>query len=320
MNALKPIATLVFLSLLVWVGLSIYLMQENTAIPDRIKNTEDKNRKQMEVEYQQKIKKLQWEYTRKKHLATGETVFDRVYNTQGQSIVELIQRLADEALPKDWSSEVKVEEFTHFILLIYLPHNSQNLPSEKIASYLGPILEHGGWVLTDVAIFDRTHSSYLFFDKALLDEIRDRRQLSNNAITHAEEQGRSFTQFNSTIIECEKQDSHLFVPIEVAGPTGVNTAYALLDTGASTTTLSYEIVSSTGSDDLQNVPRRGFNTAMGMASFPIVSREINVGGIRKSIEIAVNQKDDINLLGVNFFDGMDYLVDFQNSAIYVWKK
>ena len=48
--------------------------------------------------------------------------------------------------------------------------------------------------------------------------------------------------------------------------------------------------------------------------------QVNVGRFRKGIEIAVNQRDDISLLGVIFFEGMDYIVDFQNSAIYMWEK
>ena len=125
---------------------------------------------------------------------------------------------------------------------------------------------------------------------------------------------------NSVTIECEKHESHLFLPIEVAGKSGIVTSYALLDTGASTTTLTAEVVAKTGFDNLQNAPRRNFNTANGPLSCPIVNREVNVGGFRKSIEIAANQRDDINLLGVNFFEGMNYIVDFQNSAIYVWGK
>jgi hypothetical protein len=45
-----------------------------------------------------------------------------------------------------------------------------------------------------------------------------------------------------------------------------------------------------------------------------------VGGFRKNIDVAVNQKEDVNLLGMNFFEGMEYIVDFQNSSIYVWEK
>jgi hypothetical protein len=51
-----------------------------------------------------------------------------------------------------------------------------------------------------------------------------------------------------------------------------------------------------------------------------IQQEVNVSGFRKGIEVAVNQRDEMNLLGVNFFEGMDYIVDFQNSAIYVWEK
>ena len=95
---------------------------------------------------------------------------------------------------------------------------------------------------------------------------------------------------------------------------------ALLDTGASTTTLNFEIVTETGFDNLQKAPRRSFNTANGEKSFPIVTRDVNVGGLWRGIEVAVNQKDEVNLLGVNFFEGMDYIIDFPNSSIYVWEK
>jgi hypothetical protein len=84
--------------------------------------------------------------------------------------------------------------------------------------------------------------------------------------------------------------------------------------------LSEEVVKKTGLDDLQRAPRREFDTANGLLTCPIVRREINVAGFRKNIEVAVNQKDKMNLLGMDFFEGMDYIVDFQNSAIYVWQK
>jgi predicted aspartyl protease len=320
MNLLKISITTVLLLSLAWAGSALFMIQRNTTTPARIESTEIQNRNKLEIEYQEKLREIQLDHTRKKLLATGETVFDRTYNTQEQGIAELIQNLASEALPETWSSEVKVEEFTHFILLIYLPHDSQQLAPSKVVAYLGPILEYSGWLLTDIAVFDRTHSSYMFLDKTMLDEIENYGKLSKSAITRAEQQGQSFTQFNSIVIECEKQDSHLFVPIEVVGPTGIIATYALLDTGASTTTLTNEIISKTGSDDLQVALRRRFSTANGTATFPIVTREVNVGGIRNSIEVAVDQKDSINLLGVNYFEGMDYLIDSQNSAIYVWKK
>lgn len=319
-SRLKLICILFLVSLLVWVGEIVYLAQQNAATPDRIKAVENQRRNRAEIEYQKEIRAFEQDYDKKKHLATGKTVFDRIYNTQGQSIADFILRISDEALPESWSSDVKVEEFTHFILLIYLPHTSRQVAPAQVISYLGPILEYCGWLLTDIAVFDNTHQSYLFFDRPMLVEIKKNGQLPENLLSRAEKQGQSFTQFNSITIECEKHESHLFLPIEVAGPSGIVTCYALLDTGASTTTLTYEVISKTGFDNLQNAPRRSFNTANGTMSCPIVTREVNVGGFRQTIEVAVNQKDEMNLLGVNFFKGMDYIVDFQNSAIYLWGK
>ncbi|MDA3917339.1 MAG: hypothetical protein PF690_10235 [Deltaproteobacteria bacterium] len=118
MKLLKLISVIFIFALLVWAGEAIYFSQQNTATPDRVKTEENQKRKRAEVQYQKKIREFEQEYDKKKHLATGETVFDRIYNSQGQSIIELIQRLSNEALPTSWSSDVKVEEFTHFILLI----------------------------------------------------------------------------------------------------------------------------------------------------------------------------------------------------------
>ncbi len=320
MNRTKFISMLLLLSLLVWVSEGIYLAQENATTPDRIKAAENQKRSRADIEYQKKIRALEQDYDKRKYLATGKTVFDRIYNTQGQNIVDLILRISNEALPESWASDVKVEEFTHFILLIYLPHNSQKVAPTQVVSYLGPILEHCGWLLTDIAVFDRTHQSYLFFDKPMLSKIKKSDRLSKNFLARAEKLGHSFTQFNSITIECEKHESHLFLPIEVTGPSEIVTCYALLDTGASTTTLTSKVISKTGFDNLQNAPSRSFNTANGTMSCPIVTRAVNVGGFRKRIEVAVNQKDEMNLLGVNFFEGMDYIIDFQNSVIYVWEK
>jgi len=320
MNILKIITIIFLCSLVVWAGEAIYFVQQNAATPDRLKAEENQKRSRATLEYRQKLRELEQEYDKKKHFATGATVYDRIYNVKNQSIIELIQRISDEALPKSWPFDVKVEEFTHFILLIYLPHNSKQLAPKQIASYLDPILQYCGWLLKDVAVFDKTHKCYLFFDKKILKKINKKEKLSKRLLTHVERQGKSFTQFNSVTIECEKYKSHLFLPIEVTGSGGIVTCNALLDTGASTTTLNSNVVTKTGFDNLQNVARRKFSTANGVMSCPIVTRIINIGGVRKSIEIAVNQKDKINLLGVNFFKGVDYIVDFQNSAIYIWEK
>ena len=57
----------------------------------------------------------------------------------------------------------------------------------------------------------------------------------------------------------------------------------------------------------------------GAISCPILKREVSIRGLRKKIEVAVDQKDGIPFVGMNFFEGMDYIVDFDQSALYIWE-
>jgi predicted aspartyl protease len=320
MTLRKILLVLSSVTFMVWAVEILYIIRENKLQPDRIIAVETSKRVQATYEFQKRIRDLEEEYNSRKYLATGQSVFERIHNTQEQNIIELIQRIATEALPDSWSSEVRVEEFIHFILLIFLPHNTLKASTNQVILYLQPIIEYCGWLLTDIAVFDRAHKSYLFFDTHSKDEIRRTGELSKKSLARAEKQGLAFTRFNSTTVVCEKIDSQLFVPIEVMGQDGIVTGPAMVDTGASTTMLNYEVIVETGSDDLIKAPRRKFNTANGTADYPIVTRVVSIAGVAKTIEIAVNQKDEWNLLGVNYFEGMDYILDFQNSKIYFWEK
>jgi predicted aspartyl protease len=320
MKVLKILCICLVVALFVWGIEVLYLAQRNASAPSRIRSDHDRKRRSIALEFKRKERELQQNYDTRKYLATGKTVYERIFNTQNQSVIRLIHRIAREALPDDWSCEVKVEEFTDFILLIYLPHNATQAEPMKVASYFAPILKYCNSYLSDVAVFDRTHTSYLFFDRQILQDIRKCGTVTSTFAERARQQGESFTRFNSVTIQCETHESHLFLPIEVTGPSGVLTCYALFDTGASTTTLADEIVANTGFADLSHAPRRTFNTANGWMSCPIVRREVSVGGYRREIEVAVNQRDKVNLLGVNFFHGIDYIVDFQKSCIYVWER
>ncbi len=55
-------------------------------------------------------------------------------------------------------------------------------------------------------------------------------------------------------------------------------------------------------------------------SCSIVRRKVNIGGFYKDIEVAVNKRDELSLLGMNYFEGMNYIVDFQNFCIHIWEK
>ena len=323
-----------------WVIQFFYLHNHNSNGPERIKAQGEKERGLVELHYKQNLHEIETEFEEKKLLASGKTVFDRIYNTQDQSLDELITRIANEALPKNWTLDVKTEEFTHFILLIYLPHNAERASLAQVANYLEPVFDYCGFALTDVAIFDRTHKSYLFIDQEMMDDIKglihrelaQRISIATNdvveeepsqiqaVVERAKKQGNAFTRYNSSTIECEKQDSHLFLPMEISGSDGVVTTYALFDTGASSTMISSRGIRMTGHEDLINAPRRTFNTANGRMSCPIVFREVNIGGYRKKIGVAVNQSDELSLLGMDFFESMNYIVDYQKSVIYIWEK
>ena len=320
MSPTKLLTILLAAAFTVWAAQGLYLVHENMSTPDRIKAKEAQNKSRMELDFSQKLRELEREYERKKHLATGDTVFDRIFNAQDQTIIDLIKRISQESLPHEWSCDVKVEEFTHFIMLIYLPHNSERPPIEQITSFLIPIMKYCSWWLSDVAIFDRRHKSYLFFEKSLLTRLKSGNPLSKEMTKQAANHGVSFTRFNSVTVDCEKYESHLLLPIEISGTNGVMGCRALLDTGASVTMVPSGIIAKTGRDNLQKAPRRTFSTVNGTISCPIVRREVNIGGIRRNIEVAVNQQDSLTLVGMNFFAGMDYIVDSGHSAVYMWEK
>jgi len=320
MKILRILCFFLLMALLVWGIEALYLAQRNRSAPSRIRSHQQSKRRNVGIEFATKERELQHEYETKKYLATGETVYDRIFNTQNQSVTALIHRIAIEAFPDNCSCDVKVEEFTHFLLLLYLPHNSGQAAPENVTSYLPPILQYCYPYLSSVAVLDRTHKSYLFFDTEMLEHTMRRGSLTDDLAERARQQGEAFTRFNSVTIECETHNSHLMLPIEIIGPDGVVTCYALLDTGASTTMVADAAVLETGGADLLSAPRRTFNTANGLMSCRIVKREVNVGGFRKHIEVAVNQRDEVNLLGLNFFAELDYIIDSKNSCIYVWER
>jgi len=327
MRIRKILIVLLLFSLAVWGIIAIYrgieaiyIFQHNASMPLQIKRQAESERKTLMLQFANNERKLNDDYSQKKYLATGKTVYDRIYNAKEQTIVELIQQIAAESLPKGWKCDVRVEEFKHFILLVYLPHNLARAEATEVASYLIPIVKHCNFCLSDVAVFDYAHKSYLFFDNETLKHIEREGKLTQTLLEKVKQQGESFTQFNSKTIQCKKYEGHLILPMQITGSSGVETCLALFDTGASVTTVSYSTISKTGSDNLATAPKRSFNTANGRMSCPIVYREVDLGGFSRRIEVAVNQRDELNLLGMNYFHGMRYVIDSQNACIYIWEE
>jgi predicted aspartyl protease len=321
MRIRKILIVLLLFALAAWGIEAIYIFQHNASMPLQIKRQAESQRQLIAIQFRDKERKLDNDFSQKKYLATGKTVYDRIFNTKEQTIVELIQNIASESLPKGWKCDVRVEEFIHFILLVYLPQNTARVEVTTVSSYLIPIIKHCNFCLSDVAFFDYAHKSYLFFDNETLNHIEREGKLTETQLQKIKQQGEAFTQFNSTTIQCKNYKGHLFLPIELIGSNAVQTCLALLDTGASVTTVSRNVILQTGSNenDLLIAPRRSFNTANGWMSCPVVNREVNIEGFRKKIEVAVNEIDEINLLGMNYFRGMKYIVDSQNACIYIWE-
>jgi len=320
MNLPKTLQYALYACILAWTSQAIYLWSETQKTPSRISAAAYNERQNLMLAHQASIRNLESDFAAKTYQATGTTVYDRIFNTQEQSISDLIQRLADEALPQGWTATVRVEEFVHFVLLLSLPPSRYTPSIDSIIRALNPVIEHAGWALSNVAIFDHRHKSYLFFDKDALTHIHAHAALSPELLSMAKRRGESFTRFNSTTVAGEMHNSHMILPLEASGPNGIVVVPALLDTGATTTMLSERIIQETGRDELTRAPRRTFQTVNGTITCPIVTRQINIGGVVKTIEVAVNQRDELNLVGMNFFHGMDYLIDSAQVAVHMWEK
>jgi len=243
-------------------------------------------------------KKILDEFEKNKYLATGKNAYERIYNNKQSDIVDLIQKLALEAFPNNWKTDVKVEEFTNFILLAQVDVKIEEPAVTDIIKYLVPILDYSGGYLKNVAIYNKKHQCYLFFDGDVLSKIVKNQNLSKNTINEARRMGEGFSRYNAIKIDFQVKNGHIFIPVTVVGEYGSYDTIMMLDTGASMTVISLELAQKTGYEDLNEISRRTFSTAKGLMSCPIVQREVIVGDLYKKQTVAVNLEDDSNLLGV----------------------
>lgn len=265
-------------------------------------------------------KKLDDAFEINKYLATGKNAFERIYNNKQNDIPDLVHKLALEAFPNSWDLEVKVEEFTNVLLLIQIDKTIKEPLAKDIVNYLNPMLKYCGRYLQDVAVFNKKHQCYLFFDSNVLEKIIREQELNNNDINDIKKKGYELTLFNSIKIEYQEQFGHILIPVLIAGDSENIECTMMLDTGASMTVISSELSQKTGLDDLRIASRKTFSTAKGQMSCPIVEREIIINGIVKKQKVAVNTEDDTNLLGVDFFESKEYIIDNTSKCIYIWKK
>ncbi len=274
----------------------------------------------MRYKHEQQKMKLADEFEKDRYRTTGKTVFDRVYNAQNQDITTLIERLTQEAFPADWNYEVKVEEFTNFILLLQSKADREQIAASKITEWLLPVLAYASPYLTNVAVYDKYHRCCLFFDDSALKELKETQHPSERLVAVAQKTGAVFRRFDSIQIQFTTKGGQIFVPVTVTGESGVYEVPMMLDTGASMTMISLDLAGKTGHEDMNAVSRETFSTANGLLDCPVVSRTIALGGVENRQKVAVNTSDNLSLLGVDFFKGKDYLIDTATSSIYIWIK
>ena len=274
----------------------------------------------LKVKNEQKKKKLNDEFEINKYLATGKNVYERIYNNKKNDITELLQELTKESFPEDWECNIKVEEFTNFILLLQTPINYNDNNISKIVTYLIPIISYGTPYLKNVAVFNKEHECFLFFEEEVLNIIRTRKFLDKNIIVWVRKKGNNFVKYNSIKIDFNVYNGHIFIPVIVSGEDGIYAADFMLDTGASMSVISLELAQKTGHEDLNFVNQKTFSTARGLIECPLVLRKITISCIDINQFVAVNLEDNTNLLGMDFFKDKNYLIDTNSNCLYLWNR
>lgn len=285
-----------------------------------LRNEYELKMKVTQLNYEKEKKRLNDEFEENKYLSSGKNAYERIYNRQEKDITNLIEELTKESFTNDWKSEVKVEEFTNFILLVQKVDGVDEPGVNEVKKLLIPVITYADPYLRNAAVFDKKHRCSLFFDERALDELRVTKTLTERTTIDTKIGAKTFARFNSIKIEFEKDNGHIFVPVIVSGEYGFYETTMMLDTGASMTVISSELAMKTGREDLNKVERRTFSTPKGSINCPIVERKVLVGDVEKKQLVAVNLLENINLLGVDFFEDKNYIIDEKSNCIFLWSK
>ena len=268
---------------------------------------------------EKKRKLLLDEFGRSKFAATGKDAFKRIYSSKRQDLPELIEKLALESFPTNWKIDVRVEEFTKTLLLVR-PEGGTRPRWNDIKKSLLPVLRHSDKYLENVAVYNGKQQCWLFLDEKLLHKLRIGRPLRKEELSEARRKGKSFTRYNATKIPFQEIRGHIYLPVVISGPSGTLELTMMLDTGASMTVISQKIAKQTGLENLIEMPELTFSTVKGDLKVSIVERQVILGNVEQKTSVAVTQQEGISLLGVNFFESKEYIIDTSSKSIYIWAK
>jgi hypothetical protein len=122
-----------------------------------------------------------------------------------------------------------------------------------------------------------------------------------------------------TKIQGKRKGDHILIPghLDIHGKE-IDTEL-LLDTGASVTTISYDLYKKGNSINLNDLKRKKFQTANGIVMAYIDQLKLKTSAYTKEIEVAIIN-NDVSLLGANYFEGNVYTIDLTNECIYIHPK
>lgn len=295
------------------------LAQHRKAVQE-IQSTAAQTATELRRSHEEKMERLRRKHVQNQYLARGKNVFHRIYNRPEENILSLLQSLATEAFPSDWETEVKVEEFTRFILMVQAPTRDASVEPKSVAQYLAPMLPYTMGALSDVAVFNHKHQCQLYYDPQTLRTLRKEKRLNHEDTIRVRRQAEQCTKFNAVEVPCKDVEGHILVPVSIDGDTTRVSCYMLLDTGASKSMISREVWQKTGGGNYGQMPQQLFSTAGGSASHRMAERHFNVEGVTATLSVAVNFNDEMNLLGVDFFEGKRYVIDAEGPSLYIWQK
>jgi len=260
------------------------------------------------------------EFERSIFAATGKDAFKRIYNSKRQDLPELIAKLALESFPPSWKIDVRVEEFTKTLLLVRPEVSTPRPRWRNIKKSLLPVLKNSDKYLRNVAVYNEKQQCWLFLDENLLHKLRIGRPLRKGELSKARRKGASFTRYNATKIRFKEIGGHIILPVVISGTRGSKELEMMLDTGASITVISQRVAMQTGGEDLNKASQLTVSTVKGDLTVAIVKRKVILGNIEQKQSVAVTQQEGTNLLGVNFFESKEYIIDTSSKSIYIWAK
>ncbi|MDP3297991.1 MAG: retropepsin-like aspartic protease [Thermodesulfovibrionia bacterium] len=122
-----------------------------------------------------------------------------------------------------------------------------------------------------------------------------------------------------TKIQGKRKGNHLLLPVRLDIHGDEIDTELLLDTGASITTIPYDLYKRGNPISLTDLKKEQFQTANGIVIAYIDRFKLKTSAYTKEIEVAIIN-NDVSLLGANYFEGNVYTIDLTNECIYIHPK